>query len=977
MTFSSGMTVRCRGQRCVVLEAHPIAGGESPSHRLRVRVTEGPLRNQEWPVIVPIEQVAPEDLPALSLDRIGRDARFRLLHDAFQLTLAPPPNALVAAGRCRIQFERYQQIPALRMLSLPRPRLLNGSDVGLGKTIETGISLRELIARRRGGRILIVCPAGITEQWQDEMLSKFGLDFKIFDRDGVHQTKKQIDVGGNPWSTEPRIIASFDFLKRRDGAFRDVQNVRFNVIVCDEVHHLADNTLTDDISDRYRLAQWIAKASDALILLSATPHSGWNQSFASLLNLLEPTLVPDVAKMSYRNYARYLVRHLKRHIKKDGKPFFVLPEPSRPLPVQLTPAEIAVHDAVARQAGALDEQAAGAKNAQDRYALRLVATILRKRAASSLAALRETARNRLENLEKAAEDIELRRDHLRALRKGDTIPDEALDQLERDAHRSYLARIRAAGKALRLIEQEMQQLLDLRDLLARCSMDTESKAKVLLTELKAIHQEYPADKVIVFSEYAATIEWLKGFLEQHGYQGRLVVFEGSLTGPERRRVMASFAVPETLLLLSTDAASEGLNLQEHCHRVIHYELPFNPNRMLQRQGRVDRYGQSLACRFGFLYAAGTYEGELLQRLFRRIENQIRALGSVGDVLGALQTERIEDMISRSPPDVKAAIQEAEQLIEEELSRCDPKRNEKLLGDDAPEKEEKQLEVALDAGRQISVSVVDFAVRAISLAGGQCRRQDELLIVPEVPLAWGGGKIPAAFEGLYVGDRAVPRSARPDDILDEEHPLVQSAIHWVRESRYNPSDDHRLAVRLLDSLERPDLIATFIATVRAADNSEMQRLLAIRIDATDSIDPVDAGPLLHGQGIGNVPPGRVHAFFASWWEKARQRAEEEAHQRAERWKAEVYQHRVAEHSDLKRRFDEWNQATRAAILGEHEDPSRFLPGFGSVPPAVARRLRDHRTEVEKHEIFLNHRLQFEPAAVEPLGVLLRVPRREVP
>ena len=466
MSFSAGMTVRCRGQRCVVLDAHPVAGGAPPAYRLRVRATEGPLRNREWPVLYPLEQVEPDELPPLALEQVGRDARFRLLHEAFLLTLAPPPSALVAAGRSRIRFELYQQVPALRMLALPRPRILNASDVGLGKTIETGIALRELIARRRGGRILIVCPSGIADQWRDEMDAKFGLDFKVFDREGVHEVKKSIDLGANPWATEPRIIASFDYLKRREGAFREVQNLRFNVIVCDEVHHLADNTSGDDISDRHRLAQWIARASDALILLSATPHSGYDESFASLLNLIEPTLVTNSKEMSFKQYGRYLVRHLKRHIKKpDGSPLFVPADPSKPIAVTLTPAEANVHAAVAKQAATLDKQAEKLKAERDRYALRLVATILRKRAASSLSALRETVANRLENLEHEAEEVELRRDHLRSLRKGETISDEDLKQLERDAHRSYLARIRSVGKVLRAIETEMEDLLDLQGLL--------------------------------------------------------------------------------------------------------------------------------------------------------------------------------------------------------------------------------------------------------------------------------------------------------------------------------------------------------------------------------------------------------------------------------------------------------------------------------------------------------------------------------
>lgn len=642
------MTVQCRGQKCIVVDASPLTSGEQAAYRIRVRAIDGPLRNQEWPIISSLEAVTPDEIPPLSLERVGRDARFRLLHEAFQLTLAPPPNALIAAGRSRVRFELYQQIPALRMLSLPRPRILNASDVGLGKTIETGLCLRELMARRRADRILIVCPAGIAEQWQEELATKFGLYFKVFDRDGVHDAKKQIEIGGNPWATEPRIIASFDYIKRRDGAFREIQNVRFSVIVCDEVHHLADNTQTDDISERHRLAQWIAKASDALLLLSATPHSGYDESFASLLRLLEPTLVPDIAKMQYRNYSRHLIRHLKRHIKKpNGDPFFVPPHQSQPLAVKMTGAEAAVHRAVSRQAKELDEQAAKLKATRDQYTLRMVATVLRKRAASSLAALRVTINNRMDNLAETVERVEVRRDHLRSLRKGETIPDEALTQLEIDVHRSFLAQIRAAGSKIRSIEQEKEDLLELEGLALQCPTETESKAERLLAEISPVHQSQPNEKFIIFSEYTDTVDWLIGFLSRNGYEGRIVRYVGGdLRKADRKKALADFAKPEFLLLVTTDAASEGLNLQEHCHRVIHYELPFNPNRMLQRQGRVDRYGQTEACEFGYLYAKDTYEGEVLSRLFQKIERQIKALGSVGDVLGSLQADHIEELLSK-------------------------------------------------------------------------------------------------------------------------------------------------------------------------------------------------------------------------------------------------------------------------------------------------------------------------------------------
>ncbi len=979
MTFSAGMTVRSRGQRCIVLDAQPIVGGEAPSNRLRLRATEGPLRGQEWPVVDTLEKVTPDELPDLSLERIGRDARFRLLHEAFQLTLAPPPTALIAAGRWRIHFHMYQQIPALRMLSLPRPRILNASDVGLGKTIETGIALRELISRRRGGRILIVCPAGIMEQWQEELATKFGLDFRIFDRDGVHEAKKQIELGGNAWATEPRIIVSFDYLKRRDGVFREVQNIRFNVIVCDECHHLADNTLTKDVSDRHRLAQWVSKACDALLLLSATPHSGYDESFASLLNLLEPTLVPDNKAMRYRNYSRHLIRHLKRHIKNpDGSDLFVPAKPSKPIPVTLTNEEAAVHAAVAQQAGALDEQADKLKNAWDKNALRLVATILRKRASSSLSALRSTVGRRLENLEKAAEDVEVRRDHLRALRKGETISDEALSQLEIDAHRSFLARIRSAGKKLRTIEQESQDLLDLRDLLVKCPTDTDSKAETLLAELKSIHDANPTDKIIIFSEYADTVEWLVEFLTRNGYEGKLVQYDGSLTGPQRKKALADFAKLEILLLVSTDSAAEGLNLQTHCHRVMHIELPFNPNRMLQRQGRVDRFGQTEVCEFGFLYAKDTYEGEVLKRLLDKIERQVLTVGSVGDVLGAIQADRIEALISQSPDDVKAAIEEADRKIEEELARVNASHNKELMGDDGlTDSEVAQLRTAIEDGKKITVDPVSFVERAVSLAGGRCQRDNGLLRVPQVPQSWVGGKVPREYEALYTSFDSAPPSAKPDEIIDDEHPLVQNAIRWVRESRYDPKDDHRVAAKLLDDIDAPDIVVTFIATVRANDNTEMQRLLAIRVDASGTTDPFDAFELLQPRGVGNAPTDQLPALFGDWWETAREKAEIEAANRAKKWRDEVKGKRHAEHQELRDKLNEWNSVTKAAILHGQDDPSSFLPGMErKLPPTVARRLRVHGKEYEQQESFLNRRLEFEEPTIEQLGVLLRIPSKEV-
>lgn len=278
--LTAGMTIRARGERFTVVEATPLpASPPAPSlTRLLLRSIETETRGTEIIVLHPIEPVVPDEIPDISLDRPGRLARFRLLHDAYRLKFAPPTDLLVSPSRSRVRFEPYQYVPAMRALELPRPRLLLADDVGLGKTIEAGLILKDLAARRRANRILIVVPAGIMTQWQRELQGKFGFRFKVFDSDTIHETRTRIEIGANPWAVESRVIASMDLIKRREGAFRELSSTKWDVIIVDEAHHLSAGRNEEDITDRHRLGRWLSEATDALFLLTATPHDyarGW------------------------------------------------------------------------------------------------------------------------------------------------------------------------------------------------------------------------------------------------------------------------------------------------------------------------------------------------------------------------------------------------------------------------------------------------------------------------------------------------------------------------------------------------------------------------------------------------------------------------------------------------------------------------------------------------------------------------------
>ena len=663
-----------------------------PIKRLRLRGLDEPFRNEEICVLHPIEEVEPDDIPELDLAHPGRLARFQLLMDSSRLGLAPGDDRLVSSTRSRIEFEPYQQIPALRALELPRPRLLIADDVGLGKTIEAGLILRELNARRRAARILIVCPASIIEQWQTELSSKFGFQFKIFDSDGVAETRRSLEVGTNPWSAEPRVIASVDFIKRREGAFRELSASRWDVIIIDEAHHLASGN-DDEMTDRFRLARWLAtENTGALLLLTATPHDGYDENFKALLSLLEPSIIVPGRDLKYDQYRRHMVRRLKRHVRlQDGSPKFVEREPVQALGVTLrarvilalldcAAEEAALQQAVSEEAANLDLLADKAIRA-DRESIRLVATILRKRAASSLTALRKTVAQRMENIGQTIGEVEVRRDHLRALRRGEAIPEQAQARLELDLYRSYLSTMQRTGRELRRLKDEVEGLDQLEQLILDCGAAPEAKLATLESWLKTLHSGHPDEKVIVFSEYADTVESIVTYLEMHGYSGQVVQLTGD-TGnrKERTKALLRFASAESRILVATDVAGEGLNLQDNCHHIVHFELPWNPNRMEQRNGRIDRYGQKKAPVIAFLYAEDSYEGEVMKRLVLKIEAQMRRLGSVGDVLGQIQVDSIERLLSRPAPDVHRAIVDAEAQIDSELNRASDPRIREQLGE---------------------------------------------------------------------------------------------------------------------------------------------------------------------------------------------------------------------------------------------------------------------------------------------------------
>jgi len=979
--FSAGLTVRARGTRFIVLSCDVIPGnGAEPLRRLHLRCIDDAWRNQEIYVLPHLEPVEPDQIPELDLAHPGRLGRFHLLMDAIRLSLAPGDDRLVASSRSRIRFEPYQLVPALRALELPRPRVLIADDVGLGKTIEAGLVLRELNARRRANRILIVCPASILEQWQTELASKFGFEFRIFDSEGVAEARRSLEAGSNPWAIESRVIASVDFIKRREGAFRELSASRWDVIIIDEAHHLAAGRNDDEVTDRYRLARWIAtENTGALLLLTATPHDGYDENFASLLELLEPSLVTPGRPLRFEHYRRHMVRRLKRHIRlPNGELKFVERLPVEPIPVPLLEGspEHRLNEAVRDEAFQLDLVAQKALKS-DREIIRLVATILRKRAASSLAALRSTIAERRRNIEESVTEVEIRREYLRAYNRGEAIPESAQQRLERDLHRSYQSAMQRSGRELHRLKDETESLTELQSLADACAGHPEPKLVALTEWLRRCDTADPAAKVIVFSEYADTVDAICAHLNANGFAGQLVRLTSDVGGrQERAAALKRFFSPEARILVATDVAGEGLNLHQHCHHLVHFELPWNPNRMEQRNGRIDRYGQTEPPVIAFLFAEGTYEGEVLKRLVLKIENQMRRLGSVGDILGQIQAERIEQILTLPVHDLQRAVAEAEAQIDDELNRAaDPRIREQIGEGEENLDEQRRAEAAHNRECDDGVALDRFLERAVQAAGGSVERHGEVMRI-KTPPAWVSAELPARYDSILPSGARIDDEALANEVLHEDHTLIQAAVRWVRASRFRKEDDHRLAYVVDPALASPDLVATFLVVLRDGNGLNVQRFESVRVGADLSVsrDSDSDDGAARSTHPGNAPSELLNMLFESWWVRARELAEAEALRRAEGWREDLLAFRGVEVAIQKPEVTRWDAATRAAILGDYERRQQ-QDLFGEkplLPPAVRRRLDQHQQRAAQQREYLEHRLQIDQPAVESLGVLLRVP-----
>ncbi len=582
---------------------------------------------------------------ALEMAKSGRldpAWKLNLLTDAYRFSLAHEYDPFFALSVSRIDVLPHQIDAVYRMIGSFEQRFLLADDAGLGKTIMAGMIIKELEARGRAKRVLLVVPAPLQFQWRHEMLENFDERFDVYTSTYVNGLT--YGPSENPWERSDKIVTSLDYAKR-ESVMAQLERTKWDLIVFDEAHKLSASKSGDKVerSDRFRLAELLKDKTEALLLLTATPHKGDPYAFYALLSLLDPYLFPDEEHVDRKKLGRVMIRRLKEDaLDFDGKKLFP-PREVRTLPVEYTPKERKLYEAVTSYVTNSFNMAKATGNRNVGFAM----VILQKRMVSSVAAITKSLARRRDKLQEllklgeaagvlTKEDEKLIQRYL-----DDEYEDkESLTDEEKEEAEERLVALTAA-KTKDELRAEIRKLEELLTLAENTKQD--SKVSKVLEFAEGLLAKDPQEKLLIFTEYRDTLDELVRVFRRKGYDPAII--HGGIDVKDRPAEEKKFADPRTNFMIATDAAGEGLNLQ-FCHIMVNHELPWNPNRIEQRMGRIHRYPQKNKVDVLNLLVRGTREGEIFQTLMDKLEIIRKQMGErVFDVLGILLgNTRLEDLV---------------------------------------------------------------------------------------------------------------------------------------------------------------------------------------------------------------------------------------------------------------------------------------------------------------------------------------------
>lgn len=751
--FAPGARVVIRDEEWLVRNTLPIRTGGAA---VRVTGISELVRNHEAIFLTQldgIQELRPEETQLVP--DVSPQYRRTFLYLESLLRRTPPTDDLVYLGQnAAINYAPYQIEPARLALQALRPRILIADGVGLGKTIEAGVLLTELIKRGRGERILVVAIRSMLAQFQQELWTRFAIPLVRLDSVGLQRVRARIPSNKNPFYYYNRVIISVDTLKN-DAQYRHfLEQAHWDVIVIDECHNVANTG-----SQRNRLASLLARTSDSLILTSATPHNGRPESFANLMTMLEPTAIADPTDYTAEEIEGLFVRRFKKDIEDQVSDQFSQRE------VQLVriPAGAAEEAFFDQLAGATFHTLDRGWSNDALYRIGLLKGFL-----SSPSACLQTLDGRLKRI-----DLRLRK--LRGELVSTEEDGEDLDEVEQ---LPLLAEEGRRPRLMRDLGEDQNSLGELRRLVEAVDAPAFGKLQRLLRLLNELGVDGSdgSPRVIIFSERIATLTFLQEQLMAALGAGADVVrvFHAGLPDTEQTGIVESFGKADSPIrvLLASDVASEGVNLHYYCHLMIHFDIPWSLITLEQRNGRIDRYGQHETPLVYYLLTVSqneTVKGDLriLERLIEKEQEAHKNIGDAATILGLHDAQREEEYITAEV----AAGRAPQEIVPDEPEEIDWLR---LLIEAAPA-------AAVSDGRGQLPRLFSDDMQFARTAFDELLSDDKSLLVPEYH-ASGTWMSLLAPEDLRRRCEFLPQEAIPSDWrfhLTTDRQRVMRAIEEAR------------------------------------------------------------------------------------------------------------------------------------------------------------------------------------------------------
>ena len=752
----------------------------------------------------------------------GDGALFRLVSEALRIRLAHLFDPVLAVHTSVVEPLPHQ-ITAVYESMLPRQplRFLLADDPGAGKTIMAGLLIKELIARGDLERCLIVCPGSLAEQWQDELYQRFQLPFDIMTNDKLEAART-----GNWFLEADLVIARLDKLARDEQVQQKLQapDTGWDLVVCDEAHKMSASFFGGEIhyTKRYRLGQLLSTLTRHFLLMTATPHNGKEEDFQLFMALLdsdrfEGRFRDGVHVADVSDLMRRMVK--ERLLKFDGKPLF----PERiayTVPYQLSEAEAQLYEAVTDYVREEFNRADALANAKRAGTVGFALTILQRRLASSPEAIYQSLRRRRERLESRLCELEESRRPGSAASTVTELDAEDIEDLDDAPGHEVEAtetRILDQATAARSIA-ELKAEIDTLKMLESRALDVrrrggDAKWRELASLLSEVFTasgvagrigeptapygsgeiphpvSSPTQKLVLFTEHRDTLYYLQDRITTLlGRAESVVVIHGGMDREYRHQAQEAFRHdPAVQVLLATDAAGEGINLQR-AHLMVNYDLPWNPNRLEQRFGRIHRIGQTEVCHLWNLVADQTREGDVYQRLLTKLEQARQALGGqVFNVLGTLEFEGrpLRDLLLEAirygeQPEVRARLDTAVDQALDHSSLQDLLEERQLVHDamDASRVQRVREEMERAEARRLQPHYIEaFFLEAFQRIGGSARqREPRRYEVTRVPALVRNQSVLPRYERIAFDKSLVTPPGQPTAaFVCPGHPLLDAVL----------------------------------------------------------------------------------------------------------------------------------------------------------------------------------------------------------